>query len=140
MATERLDLRNPIFHNDDAARERLESLLWPQRPVCPRCGVTGERITKLQGKSTRPGVYKCKDCRKRFAVTVGTYRGGLAYPAIEMGSCAANYGVQQEADFLRCSCNGCSEATYEQLGSCFIGSARLQTISTAPARSAVPTR
>src|SRR5271166_4157375 len=24
------------------------------------------------GKSTRPGVYKCKDCRKPFSVTVGT--------------------------------------------------------------------
>ena len=32
----------------------------------------GDRITKLPGKSTRPGVYKCKDCRKPFSVTVGT--------------------------------------------------------------------
>ena len=32
----------------------------------------GDRITKLPGKSTRPGVYKCKDCRKPFTVTVGT--------------------------------------------------------------------
>src|SRR5690606_30472516 len=32
----------------------------------------GDRITKLKGKSTRPGVYKCKDCRKPFTVTVGT--------------------------------------------------------------------
>jgi transposase-like protein len=40
--------------------------------VCPRCGVTEGRITKLQGKSTWPGVYKCKDCRKPFSVTVGT--------------------------------------------------------------------
>ena len=32
----------------------------------------GDRITKLQGQSTRPGVYKCKDCRKPFSVTVGT--------------------------------------------------------------------
>jgi transposase-like protein len=32
----------------------------------------GNRITNLQGKSTRPGVYKCKDCRKPFSVTVGT--------------------------------------------------------------------
>src|ERR1700732_2218960 len=72
MATGKVDLRNPIFHDDDAAREHLERLLWPQGPVCPRCGVVGERITKLQGKSTRPGVYKCKDCRKPFSVTVGT--------------------------------------------------------------------
>ena len=30
------------------------------------------RLTKLKGKSTRPGVYKCKECRKPFSVTVGT--------------------------------------------------------------------
>ena len=38
----------------------------------PALGVMGDRITKLQGQSTRPGVYKCKDCRKPFSVTVGT--------------------------------------------------------------------
>ena len=32
----------------------------------------GDRITQLEGKSTRPGVYKCKDCRKPFCVTVGS--------------------------------------------------------------------
>jgi transposase-like protein len=72
MTNAKLDLRNPIYHDDNAAREHLESLLWSQGPHCPRCGVTGDRITKLQGKSTRPGVYKCKDCRKPFSVTVGT--------------------------------------------------------------------
>ena len=39
--------------------------------VCPRCGGL-DRITKLKGKSTRIGVYKCKDCRKSFTVKVGT--------------------------------------------------------------------
>jgi transposase-like protein len=72
MAGKKIDLRNPIFHDDTAAREYLESVLWPQGPVCPRCGVMGDRITKLMGKSTRPGVYNCKDCRKPFSVTVGT--------------------------------------------------------------------
>jgi transposase-like protein len=72
MARTKVDLRNPIYHDDDAARRHLETVLWPQGPVCPRCGVMGDRITKLQGKSTRPGVYKCKDCRKPFSVTVGT--------------------------------------------------------------------
>src|ERR1700741_3136508 len=72
MARTKVDLRNPIYHDDDAARQHLETVLWPQGPVCPRCGVMGDRITKLQGKSTRPGVYKCKDCRKPFSVTVGT--------------------------------------------------------------------
>jgi transposase-like protein len=72
MSGKKVDLRSPIFHDDDAARAHLESLLWPQGPVCPLCGVMGDRITKLQGKSTRPGVYKCKDCRKPFTVTIGT--------------------------------------------------------------------
>jgi transposase-like protein len=68
----KLDITNPIFHDEDAARAHLENLLWPHGPNCPRCGVMGDRITKLAGKSTRPGVYKCKDCRKPFSVTVGT--------------------------------------------------------------------
>jgi len=66
------NLKDPIYHDEDAARTHLEALLWPQGPVCPKCGVTGDRITKLQGSSTRPGVYKCKDCRKPFSVTIGT--------------------------------------------------------------------
>lgn len=68
----KLDLTNPIFHDNDKAREHLESLLWRNGPVCPHCSVGGDRITKLTGHSTRPGVYKCKDCRKPFSVTVGT--------------------------------------------------------------------
>jgi len=72
MTTKKTDLRHPIYHDDDAARAHLESLLWPEGPVCPRCGST--EATKLQGQSTRPGVYKCKakECRKPFTVTVGT--------------------------------------------------------------------
>jgi transposase-like protein len=66
------NLTDTIFHDETKAREHLESVLWPQGPACPHCGVTEDRITKLQGKSTRPGVYKCKDCRKPFSVTVGT--------------------------------------------------------------------
>lgn len=72
MAKTKLDIRHPIFNDDDKAREHLEALLWPQGAVCPRCGVMDDRITKLAGKSTRPGVYKCKDCRKPFSVTIGT--------------------------------------------------------------------
>src|SRR5437660_12846743 len=70
--SKKVDLRSPIFDDENAARAHLETVLWPDGPFCPRCGVMGDRITKLQGKSTRPGVYKCKDCRKPFSVTVGT--------------------------------------------------------------------
>lgn len=65
------DLTNPIYADADKAREHLEALHWPEGPVCPRCKGQAN-ITKLQGKSTRPGVYKCNPCQKPFTVTVGT--------------------------------------------------------------------
>lgn len=68
-----MDITNPIYSDPNKAREHLEALHWPNGPVCPHCGnCDGERITKLAGRSTRPGVYKCKDCEKPFTVTVGT--------------------------------------------------------------------
>ena len=70
--TPKVDLRSPIYHDDDAARAHLESVLWPHGPVCPHCGVMGDRIHLMHGKTTRPGLYKCKDCRKPFTVTIKT--------------------------------------------------------------------
>jgi transposase-like protein len=64
---------NKIYTDDDAARRHLESLLWPDGPTCPHCGnADPQRIHKLKGKSTRPGVHKCRECEKPFSVTVGT--------------------------------------------------------------------
>ncbi|WP_166300358.1 IS1595 family transposase [Bradyrhizobium sp. 2S1] len=60
-----------IYTDENAAREHLEALNWPDGPICPHCGVVNE-ATKLTGKSTRPGVYKCRPCQKPFSVTVGT--------------------------------------------------------------------
>ena len=47
------------------AYDWVEAHLWPNGPVCPRA-VGLDRNTRLKGKSTRIGVYKCKDCRKPF--------------------------------------------------------------------------
>jgi transposase-like protein len=65
------DLQNPIYNDDNKSREHLESLRWPNGPICPHCGVEGNAV-ELKGKSTRPGVWKCRDCEKPFSVTVGT--------------------------------------------------------------------
>jgi len=67
------------FQNDEAALDHIESILWPEGPVCPHCGCIGNS-TKLAGKTTRPGLYKCNDCRKPFRVTVGTIFEGSHVP------------------------------------------------------------
>src|SRR5579872_2395150 len=65
------DLRDPIFHDDEAARLHLEAQRWPNGPYCPRCG-EAEAVTRLQGKSTAPGLCICRSCRTKFSVTMGT--------------------------------------------------------------------
>jgi transposase-like protein len=65
------NLSETHLHDDAAALAYLEAALWPDGPVCPRCGAT-DRIYTLKGKSTRPGVHKCGHCLKPFTVTAGT--------------------------------------------------------------------
>jgi transposase-like protein len=64
-------LNAKAFATEKAAYEWIEARLWPEGPVCPHCGGF-ERISKMQGKATRIGLYKCYQCRKQFRVTVGT--------------------------------------------------------------------
>src|ERR1700677_2897709 len=64
-------LSAPHFHNEEAAYAYVEARIWPKGPVCPHCGGV-ERISKMGGKSTRIGAYKCYACRMKFTVKVGT--------------------------------------------------------------------
>jgi transposase-like protein len=59
------------FQDEKAAYRYVEEHVWPDGPVCPHCGGV-ERISKMNGKSTRIGAYKCYQCRKPFTVKVGT--------------------------------------------------------------------
>ena len=59
------------FHNEEAAYAWVEAHVWPDGPVCAHCGES-KRLSKMQGKSTRPGLYKCYACRKPFNVKIGT--------------------------------------------------------------------
>jgi transposase-like protein len=67
--------QDPMFHDEDKAREALEAELWPNGPVCRHCGnADASRIAKVEGKkhSHRPGLYYCNECKCQFTVTVGT--------------------------------------------------------------------
>src|SRR5215211_7119473 len=71
-------MANPVlsaerFHNEEAAFAFVEAELWPTGPTCPHCGnAETARIGRLSGKSTRPGLRKCYECRKQFTVRIGT--------------------------------------------------------------------
>jgi transposase-like protein len=64
-------LSKPYFHDETAAFAFLESVLWPEGPVCPHCG-NFDKVYALEGKTTRIGLKKCGACRKQFTVKVGT--------------------------------------------------------------------
>lgn len=75
-------LSRPYFHDEAAAFEHVETILWPNGPVCHHCG-NMERIYSLKGVRTKPskknphgverhGLYKCGACRKQFTVRMGT--------------------------------------------------------------------
>ena len=66
-----MNITDAIFTDPDKARLHLEALLWPNGPTCPHCGES-ERVKRLAGKSTRPGLIQCNACLKNFTVTVGT--------------------------------------------------------------------
>ena len=68
------ELQNPIFTDNDKAREALEAVRWPNGPVCPLGGTTSESIAKVEftKKSHRPGLYYCNAWKGQFTVTVGT--------------------------------------------------------------------
>lgn len=65
-------LELPHFHNEEAAFAYVEAITWPKGPTCPHCGTGSEKIGRLQGKTTRPGLRKCYACRKPFTVRIGT--------------------------------------------------------------------
>lgn len=75
-------LTQPHFDDEAAAFEMVESIVWPNGPVCPHCGGK-ERIYVLKGVRSKPsqknpkgverhGLKKCGHCRKQFTCRIGT--------------------------------------------------------------------
>jgi transposase-like protein len=64
----------PCFTDENAARQLLESWRWPNGVACPHCGGADpyKLVPRKPGAKTRPGLWKCRACRKQFTVTVKT--------------------------------------------------------------------
>ncbi len=66
-----LDLTDPIYSDETAARKHLESVRWADGAYCPHCGDL-TNIKPLGGKAAEKGLWHCGSCRKKFTATVGT--------------------------------------------------------------------
>ena len=75
-------LSKPYFHDEEAAFEALERIVWPNGPHCPHCGAV-DRLNRLGVQRTKPskknpegkpvyGLWKCYHCRGQFTVRKGT--------------------------------------------------------------------
>jgi transposase-like protein len=64
-----VNLTEPIFHDEEKAREWLEQSRWPDGVTCPHCGSV--RSARMGGSSGRPGLFHCPDCRGQFTVRTG---------------------------------------------------------------------
>jgi hypothetical protein len=70
-----IDLSDPIYHDEDAARRHLEETRWstPEERYCPlpECGIVG-KSRPLLGDSMGPGWFYCAECHGKFTVRTGT--------------------------------------------------------------------
>lgn len=66
-----MNLTDPIFTDEEAARRHFEAIRWPDGPVCPHCGSV-DKVYRLNGKSHRAGLIHCNNCDQAFTVTVGS--------------------------------------------------------------------
>lgn len=64
------------FGTDDACRAHMESVRWPNGPVCPKCG----SVNEAGPVGNRPGLFRCRACTIQFSVTVGTAMEGTHLP------------------------------------------------------------
>ena len=67
-------LSAPYCHDEAAAFERVEKVIWPEGPVCHHCGCTGRisAIAPNPEKRVRFGLKRCGDCKRQFTVRMGT--------------------------------------------------------------------
>ena len=57
-----------LFPDDAACASYLEKSRWSEGFVCPHCGSVGEPFRF----ENRPGVLRCRHCRRNTGLTVGT--------------------------------------------------------------------
>ncbi len=54
------------FGTDETCRSYLESLRWPDKVICPKCG--SDKMSRVRERK----IFDCDSCRYQFSVLAGT--------------------------------------------------------------------
>jgi transposase-like protein len=60
------------LHDKKSCRVFLEKHRWQGIPLCPHCNHQSKKHYRLKVRGKFNGLYKCRHCKKRFTVTIGT--------------------------------------------------------------------
>ena len=69
-----------IFPDDAACAAYLEKARWNGGFACPRCGVVAEPFRF----EARPGVLRCRACRKDASLTAGTVMETQSHAVVDL--------------------------------------------------------
>ena len=66
-----VEMSNPVYHDENAARRHLEAVRWSDGVICPLCGAK-EDARPVDGESMGAGWFYCPACKSKFTVRTGT--------------------------------------------------------------------
>lgn len=66
------------FNSEEACREHLYKLRWPEKFVCPKCGVVDEPF-RIKSRN----LYQCRHCNHQTSVTAGTVMEKTRVPLLK---------------------------------------------------------
>lgn len=66
------EMDEALYRDNEAARQHLEALRWPDGVVCPFCELSGKITALPLDGAMGPGWYHCEICRRKFTVRTGT--------------------------------------------------------------------
>ena len=103
------DLQAPAFTDENAAREAMEAIIWPNGPICPHCGPANAKIGRfVEGQSARVGLYYCGECKAQFTVTVGTIFERSKVPLSKWWLAGSTFSPRARRGLARTNCTACS--------------------------------
>ena len=60
------------FPDREAATSHLESVRWPDGPICPYCASQKASRNRDRSRGLTDSRWQCQDCKRSYSVTVGT--------------------------------------------------------------------